>query len=321
MRTVTLLVLAGLLLAGCSAAPAKPSDAPQADFSDLNLAPTATTGIIRGVVVDNAVRPLAKVTVLLRGTPPATMTTKDDGAFGFDGLAPGSYFLSFHKTGYNDVQQSVDVVAGVDKPPIAKVQLQPDGKPSPYNVAYTLDGIVECGSSYIALCGAAHDGVVIVCVTTSGPPVNTPVCLPQPTNDAYSAYMAIDGGTPGYIQTEMVWDSTQALGDNMYYALRYADKATYDNGMYNGGFNSVTGPSPLLDNVTGEKLDKAKVGNGTGLVFSIFSGDASNGAVPLGLGPGATFEQRYTFYVHAFYGYMPPDGWRFTTDGPPPPPQ
>ena len=93
--------------------------------------------------------------------------------------------------------------------------------------------------------------------------------------------------------------------------------------MYTGGINSVEGPSPLMDNVTAEQAQKAKIGNGTGLVFSIFSGDATNGQVPVPVvgGPGLTVEQRYTFYIHAFYGYLPPATWRFSSDGPPPPPQ
>jgi hypothetical protein len=28
-----------------------------------------------------------------------------------------------------------------------------------------------------------------------------------------------------------------------------------------------------------------------------------------------TVQQEITYFVHAFYGYRPPPGWRFTTDG------
>ncbi len=302
-------LLVALLLAGCSSSPPPAEELPPADFEELELAATDTTGVIRGIVVDDAIRPIAGAAVTLKATPPQTVTTTDDGAFGFDGLDPGTYFLSIHKIGFLDVQQSAEVVAGVEEPPIAKVQLVADGKPSPYYAEYKVEGIIECGTSAVALCGGVHDVIVIACVTSGGA-----VCLPQPTNDAYSAFLTIDGGTPGYIQTEMVWESTQALSVDMSYALRYAEKTTYDNGMYEAGFGSFEGPSPLVGHVSGEDADDAELGNRTGLVFSIFSG---NQEYPVGV----TVSQRYTFFIHAFYGYQPPEDWRFTTDGTVPPPQ
>jgi hypothetical protein len=302
-------VLLASLTAGCASnGPSDDNATPPADFSDLDLAATSTTGVLRGIVVDDAIRPITGAAVTLRGERPQSVTTKADGAFGFDGLDPGTYFLAVHKAGFLDVQVSADVVAGVAEPPISKVQLRSDGRPAPYAVAYTLEGIVECGTSVIALCGGVHDGIVIVCVATGA-------CLPQPTNDAYSAFLQLDGGVPDYVQTEMVWDSTQALGDSMDYQLRYADKTTYDNGMYEGSFDGFEGPSPLLGHVSGDDAQDAELGNRTGLVFSIFSGGAQG--TPLGI----TVEQRYTFYVHAFYGYQPPEGWRFTDSGSVPPPQ
>jgi hypothetical protein len=303
--------LAMLLVSGCTSSPDPSTDdgIPSANFEDLALEATATTGVIRGIVVDAAIRPIAGATVSLKGDTPATVETTDDGAFGFDRLPPGTYFLSVHKVGFADVQQSADVVAGVEEPPIVKVQLVADGKPAPFYAEYKVEGIIECGTSAIALCGGVHDVVVIACIESGGA-----VCLPQPTNDAYSAFLAIDG-TPDYVQTEMVWETTQALGDSMSYALRYADKETYDGGMYEGGFDSFEGPSPLLGHVSGEDAAEAELGNRTGLVFSIFSGGAQG--TPLGV----TVEQSYTFFIHAFYGYEPPEGWRFTDAGTVPPPQ
>jgi Carboxypeptidase regulatory-like domain len=308
MRPLLAVALA-LALAGCSSSPPEAvDDAPQAAFEELALESTATTGIIRGIVVDTAIRPIAGASVTLRADPPVATTTTADGAFGFDGLESGTYFLSIHKVGFLDVQQSAEVVAGVAEPPIVKVQVVSDGKPSPYYGEYKVEGIIECGTSAVAACGGVHDAIVIVCVNSGGA-----VCLPQPTNDAYSAFLWLDGGTPDYIQTEMVWQSTQALSNDMNYALRYAERETYDNGMYEGGIDSFEGPSPLLGNISGEDAEDAELGNRTGLVFSIFSG---NQEYPVGV----TVEQRYTFFIHAFYGYIPPADWRFTEDGAPPPP-
>ncbi|HUR25484.1 MAG TPA: carboxypeptidase-like regulatory domain-containing protein [Candidatus Thermoplasmatota archaeon] len=303
------IVLALLLVSGCASTSDPPSEELPADFEQLELEATATTGIIRGIVVDSAIRPISGASVTLKAEPPQTVTSTEDGAFGFDALEPGTYFLSVHKIGFADVQQSAEVDAGVESPPVVKVQLVSDGKPAPFFAEYKVEGIIECGTSVIALCGGAHDVVVIACVASGGA-----VCAPQPTNDAYSAFLAIDG-TPDYVQTEMTWETTQALGDSMSYALRYADKATYDGGMYEGGFDSFEGPSPLLGHISGDDAADAELGNRTGMVFSIFSGGAQG--TPLGV----TVEQQYTFFIHAFYGYQPPEDWRFTSEGTVPPPQ
>ena len=81
-----LLVLA-LLLAGCS----EPTETPDEPFDaslDDELEATAETGVIRGVVVDAAIVPVAGVTVTIDGLDQET-TSNEAGAFGFDGLEPG----------------------------------------------------------------------------------------------------------------------------------------------------------------------------------------------------------------------------------------
>src|SRR5687767_10257567 len=67
------------------------------DFDELELEATATTGVIRGIVVDEAIRPVAGAevgTTLPDGAGARNTTSADDGAFGFDGLPPGTYFLT-----------------------------------------------------------------------------------------------------------------------------------------------------------------------------------------------------------------------------------
>ena len=74
MRTLLVAALALLpLLAGCSGAKDGPADP---------LAATATTGILKGIVVDEAIRPLrgVNVTVPLSDGTMLNSTTADDGA-------------------------------------------------------------------------------------------------------------------------------------------------------------------------------------------------------------------------------------------------
>jgi hypothetical protein len=109
MRLLPVLVLAGFLLAGCSNAPGEPSDGfDDEDFEPLALHADDESGILRGVVIDEAIRPLSNstVTVLIPGAQNRTMVTRDDGIFGFDKLAPGEYFIQASKTGFGTSQAS-----------------------------------------------------------------------------------------------------------------------------------------------------------------------------------------------------------------------
>src|SRR5688572_21410353 len=96
-RLLPLLLLAATALAGCSG-DASPKDrepaVPDGAFDGLNVKPTDETGIVRGVVVDEAIAPLEAAKVTLQG-PGGSQETETNalGAFGFDGLEPGTYFV------------------------------------------------------------------------------------------------------------------------------------------------------------------------------------------------------------------------------------
>ena len=65
MKGFAVAVLAALTLAGCAAnTPSEPE--PVADFTELDLAATSTTGIIRGIVVDEAIRPVPGAQLVLQ---------------------------------------------------------------------------------------------------------------------------------------------------------------------------------------------------------------------------------------------------------------
>ncbi len=70
------------------------------------------TGAVAGTVRDAAGAPLAGVTVTLTGTPLDPVTTGDDGAFGFDGVAAGAYSVTAERTGYAPLHQRLTVTAG-----------------------------------------------------------------------------------------------------------------------------------------------------------------------------------------------------------------
>src|SRR5687768_3515881 len=114
MRALTAVLfsclLAGAVLAGCSGGSDPPAAEPEdAAFEQLALQATATTGVLRGVVVDEAIRPVSGATVTLSGTGTGTTTTNAEGLFGFASLAPGPYFVQVEKPGFTSAQSSTEV--------------------------------------------------------------------------------------------------------------------------------------------------------------------------------------------------------------------
>jgi hypothetical protein len=323
VRVPAVLVVVLTVLSGCAAKSAPDTSSLDAAAKQVNVQATATTGVIRGVVVDEGVRPLAGV-VLSVATQGRLMTTNSSvtGAFGFQGLPEGTYFVKAHKLGYTDAQTSAEVKAGVSDPPITKVALVADkGYTKPYVLAMSAKGFIECGTDVVALCSVPNNACL--------PLILLQPCLahgPNVTNDNFSSFFPLDA-EPRWVQAELVWKSTQALGDKLSVTTRVSDRTNYDQGFYLRGMNSSTGSSPLLviddydlihNSANGGK-DALGV-NGTGLEMDIFSGGNVPTPVTRDLG-GAQVQQEYQIIVHAFYGYRPPPGYRFTHDGDPPAPQ
>lgn len=313
MRVLASLALLIALLAGC-ASPAGETVDPLVDEAEFEgLAASSTTGVIRGVVVDEAIRPISAVLVQLTGNDPRNTTTTDEGLFGFDGLEPGTYFLQVGKPGFKSVQQSADVVAGDAEPPIVKVLLLQDAATAPFVEAQVYDGYIECTTSVLVLCGIA--GVL------TGQ---------QVTNDrfAWDQYFADNASL---LQAEMVWESTQPLSPELYFEMETLNSGCESKSDGASSFlNSTRGPSPIYATVNQTQIDNWAIGQACPVWMSLFSGGISGapclnavpdpaGAVP-GWCLGATVQQRFAMYFHGFYNHLPNPGWRFTVDGPPAPP-
>lgn len=302
MRSVALAALPALLLsiallAGCADPAATVADEP-AGLADLDLEATATTGVIRGVVVDAAIRPVGNATIEVAvGAGPARRTTTSaNGAFGFDGLEAGTYFLQVSKPGFLSIQQSADVVAGVSEPPIVKILLAIEPGFLPYVSARTFEGFIECTTSFIVLCGLPN----LLTGTNY-------------TNDRFTwTWYYEPNGT--VIQAEMAWESTQSLSPNLYFEMEALDAGCEDTAF----FNRTEGPSPVFATINATQIEET-LDEDCGVYFSLFSGH--NPPLPrqpvTGWGIGATVQQRFTMFSHAFYDFLPPVGWRFSVDGAP----
>lgn len=305
--------LAVTLLSGCSDAPDAADPTEDVDFTGIDLTATDSTGIVRGVVVDEAIRPLANVLVQLNGADPREATTAEDGLFGFDGLPPGTYFIQASKPGFKPMQQSADVVAGEGEPSIVKVVLAADASTQPFVETQLYDGYIECTTSVLVLCGL--------------PGVLTGM---QVTNDRF-AWDQYFSDNASLLQAEMVWQSTQSLSPELYFEMEalHEDCDTDVEGL-RAFLNNTSGPSPIYATINQTQIAGWSIGQTCPVWMSLFSGGVSGApcldAVPdpanqvPGWCIGATVQQRFSMYFHGFYHFLPPPGWRFTADGAPAPP-
>ncbi len=326
---LSLAFLTAALLAGCSDnGPAPPAE--DAGFEDLGLQATEETGVIRGVVIDAAITPISGVAVSVRSgdVEPLSATTNEAGAFGFDGLAPGTWFITASKPGYFDAQQSVEVVADVADPPAVKILLEANEAARPYYEQYVFEGFMECGVTTpavgVALCLAPNLVAELACDEFD-------VCVGNTTNENSQVHYEVTR-LPQWAQSEMVWDSTQALGNEL--ALMYSWSG--DCGLLCD--HDVRGESPLVLRANETVLQTIGFGgNNTDLYVRVFTDDNDAtrppqdticwpdvpgviGAGCLNSGDGVTLEQSFTIYTHVFYGYLPPEGWTFIESGSPPAP-
>lgn len=329
MRTLTpALAVLALVLSGCSGGGG--ADPPEADFDDLGLEATESTGVIRGVVVDEAIRPVAGVRIEVRGPEGSARSAEsnEQGAFGLDGLPPGEYFLTANKSGFRPTQAAASVVAGVAEPPVVRIVLAADPTTAPFVNAYVFEGFIDCSFRAVvigfALCSA----------------LGTP-------NDRFQATYELEG-TPDWWQTEMVWETTQTFGSDLSLDISCLSGDPCPDGQVT--INRSEGLSPLYVTINRTQAEAFLLGNGQPVDVRVFAfgrsgtdvvddeqvnqalNSTTGGAVECVEWPavfascirfggvGLIVQQAFTVYSHEFHRMTPPAGWRFSVDGSPPPP-
>jgi hypothetical protein len=137
------LALMAALLAGCSGGDGK--DEPASPLDDVDVQPVSDTkGAVAGVVVDEAIRPVAGAEVTMDGKVVAS--TDEGGIFVLDSLEPGLAIFAVTAEGFLPVQTSADVQPGQTSQ--VRVQLPRDLNPQPYHVTYSHDGFMQAWGGY-----------------------------------------------------------------------------------------------------------------------------------------------------------------------------
>lgn len=288
------IILLALFLAGCSdpadpAGPAAPSGEDQsarieqADQAaqDVDVEATATTGLIRGVVVDDAIRPLAGVAVSVDGTD-LVQTTGADGGFGFDGLDAGTYFLLTSRERYESMRIGVVVEAGRDDPDAVRVVMLALPGTEPFIESFS-------GTMFIALSITFVGGV-------GGQEIGE-----DPDRLIFSMQP-----NASVVQMEAEWSPTSPTGEH----LRMYGSVSEDGSPLH--IRATTGSSPLWLRNNGT-VDN-DVGNGFYFGVQALARSPTSGQAP---DPEGTLvvNQQVNGFAHAFHNFLPRDDWLFVRDG------
>ncbi len=315
MRWFALLLLMMTVLSGCAGTGTPSGSA--TSLEGVSVSATPDTGVVRGVVLDAGYRPLAGALVALSAAGKSTMTL-DNGAFGFEGLQPATYFVSVAKAGYVKAQTSAEVVAGVSDPLPIRIVLEANPSTKPYVEEYSFTGYLECGFAVFA---------TSVGCTTFG-------AVADATGSTSIWNVKFPGVLPNWTQGELIWDQTQQAGGDLIWEIVAGGTNAHC------GYRETT-VSPALAYVNNSILHSAdKVCYGTGNVaevgnflqngvdFRFFGGPhplcvppnphlppPSPYEDPTHFGCGVTLEQKTQAIIHNFYNFVPKEGWRFTKDG------
>jgi hypothetical protein len=307
VRWPAALIVLGIALAGCASNATQGTSTTEV-ATDVHVEATATTGVIRGIVVDPAIRPLANahVTTVAKGRTLATNTTPN-GSFGFQGLEAGTYFVQAGKLGYKTIQTSVEVVVGDSAPKAVQVMLEANPSTKPYVETLSFKGFLACG--------------VAVFLTSVG-------CTTRGELASATGSKAIFHydytQLPDWMQGELIWDQTQAAGGQLIWEATIGGTNTHL-----GHRETTTSPALMYWNTTViQENNETLLKNGVDVRFFGGPHEACQSPVqpelpsnpigftrPLFFGCGVTLNQDVKIIIDTFYHFSPPEGWRHTKDG------
>ena len=285
-----LLTLAALVLAGCAGG-GEP-DA-QAGGQAPPVEATATTGGIRGVVVDDRITPIKGAFVEVVGVG-KNLTTLDDGIFVFSGLEPGAYTVKASHGLYAPAQQTTEVVAGESEPRAVKIQLIRTVFAEPYLETYKYDGFIVCSVNTIGLlseeCG---EGVGVPGMGRVGGQANNNVQFD----------VSITSADIKSIVFEKAWEATSDAGRELFTPI--GTEWVCDPSCSWDEFGEMNGPSPQYL-YAGPDLfgEGSAVKPGAVLTMFTWAGSFEDPA-------GVAINQQYQDFMTISY-YLPlPEGWSF----------
>jgi hypothetical protein len=314
MRALAAPVALLLFLAGCST-PSEDLPKPS-DFDDLGVQATSTTGVLLGVVVDEAIRPIPNVAVTL--VKPAggeeKQTTDSQGRFAFGDLAPGVHIVRASHPSYGPVQTTADVVAGVEEPPVLRVLMERLFSQDPYSELIKFDGFLACSYSFPVGSTCVNDYTRLIGFV----PGCQGGCLRDynVSRQGGNVREYVSVVSPGWQQIlfETVWEpSVDSTSPELTISVSYFTRVSTSH-----FFGGMSGPSPMRLQIDLGKTppgqnngdgEPAEIGpEGRDDVFAFFNNGGGAGSI--------TLNQPFRTFQAMFYYGIPPEGWSFVNGDP-----
>lgn len=298
-----------LVIAGCSGGGGGGGGEEQ-PFDDLEGRATQTTGVLRGVVVDERIVPVVGAVVDVRGAAEApNQTTDDQGRFLFSDLPAGTYFLHVFSPTHKAIQTSAEVVAGEAEPAPVRVLVERLFAQDPYAVQVMHEGYFQCsqaGASWYYSSSTCQDGVF-------GPLSGSAPRVTQQDREWHA-----DVG-PGWqvIVFEMEWEPTSDSTSRNMGMVVSTYKPERSGSHWFAEFEGATPVRGQLDvgvqheSASGEDPTMVPAEGMTNMSFFVSVRED-------GLTPGIALNQQFTVYVTMFHYGRPPEGWSFVNGDPMP---
>lgn len=323
MRTAAAAFGVIFLLAGCSESPSSKVADDASDFGDFDV--DADTGLLLGVVVDEAIRPLAEATVTIAGPQgeTASQQTDDQGRFVFEDLVPGAYIVNAELLNYASAQTTGNVVAGDEDPPILRVQLARRFTEAAFSEQIKFDGFIACAYAVYVSSTCVNDYTRLVGERCTPSPAPT-VCTTQCAGGCLKQYeLAKAGGNireyvtslqPGWqtLIEEVTWkDSspdTPVSPDEMGVTISFFGRPDSSH-----WYASFSGTDPVRGQLFPNEEDSSAQGStaNPSLPTTIPPEGIPDLFLFYGAGDGAKVNQAFTAIQHNFYFGLPPEGWSF----------
>jgi hypothetical protein len=283
MRVMIVAVVASLVFAGCAGQEAAEPEPDATSFEEFDLDSTdVQLGVMRGVVVDGSISPLAGAIVSLLNQD-LQMTTNADGAFAFKDLEPGAYFLQVNKTGYGSIQSSTEVIAGAKDPAVVRILMERVPGTVPMIIPDKYAGYITCSLRIPA--AGFNDGCGVFGDIGLG--------STQRRNYAF------EKGNVEWIQTDLSWEPSSETAKEMCVIIGGASAST-----------PACGPNNLVRYIDTNAVEADGLHKGEAFSHvtypNHYAGDISGNIV---------LQQSFEVFVHAFYNFIPAEGWSFVVDG------
>lgn len=323
MRTLSLAFAAlsiAASLAGCAAGGAADETIPDPGFEDIDLEVSATTGAIRGVVVDERIVPILGATVTATGAGTEQSTeTDEEGRFVFGGLEPGTYFLAATSTLHTSAQTSAEVVAGVEEPPLTRILLQRLFDQEPFVEQQKFDGFIQCNQAgvYYSSAPCVTDFTGAAGGTLNGTAGCTPAgCAPQLRRVLTEQRGFRTSVGPGWqtIVLEMTWQESSDTFERMGITFSYNETQRPASHWYARSDST----SPLRMEIKAGVVDETHQSEPEMIPLEghpdlyYFVG-VRQSTFPV---PSVAVNQAFQVFQTTFYYALPPADWSFVANDP-----